>query len=466
MADYDMGDLLVGPGGAGGNFGTMTPQEAALAVTPGSVLDAMARRAASLPARITEQSERLRTTGEYDPGPMVEAMPYLYGAGTAFAPETALGSGGARLATTPAPDVLLERQRTAYPGIYQSPRALAEQAAARVAPEDPALQQLFGVSRQDLYDISQAGTRPGNIEPQLALPGPRSRGSYVAQNITTPQNAQRLIDVLSEAERRAPQLTQPMDAWYVMDPLYQRVARVVGAENAPAAYTKLNTLTAMASPGSPVPTEITRGTAAHMMAMQGRFPEFVQYGGKPGAVPELADVPGHPYHSTSQAGPMARYLETGQVEMGSPKVPTYIAASGVPETGFQANWPVPDAHFTRAVGAADVRRGTTDIGGSMQMPEYAGTAPWFREQVASPLGIQSVPAQARAWGVYAPQTGVESPIGAGKLELLAGNISRRAQKLGIDPNELLDRVILGTAHAAVGGLTLGGVLDAVSKEQQ
>jgi len=58
-----------------------------------------------------------------------------------------------------------------------------------------------------------------------------------------------------------------------------------------------------------------------------------------------------------------------------------------------------------------------------------------------------VPAQARMWGTYAPQTGVDTPVGAPKLELLAQAISERAQKLGIDPQKLRDDVLTGKAHA-------------------
>ena len=61
--------------------------------------------------------------------------------------------------------------RVANPGIYKRPDVIAAEAAARVEPEHPALKQLFGVTRQDLYDISQAGTRQGNKETQLWQPG-------------------------------------------------------------------------------------------------------------------------------------------------------------------------------------------------------------------------------------------------------------------------------------------------------
>jgi hypothetical protein len=245
------------------------------------------------------------------------------------------------------------------------------------------------------------------------------------------------------------------------------MVQLVGPEQAKRDYMRFNTLGSMASPGSEVMTEINRGTAANMMAHQGQFPLFQKYGGmaeaKRGAdfPPELRDVIGHPYHSTAQAGPMGRYLESGAVDMTSPKVPLYIQASGVPETGFQTVLPVADAHFTRAIGASDVRaaHGHTKPGVSMKSPEYGQIGPWFRENVAAPLGIQAVPGQARLWGLMAPQTGVDTAIGAPKLELLAQRIYERAKEKGIDSKVMRDYVLRGGAHAGIlGGLIGPGLM--------
>ena len=56
---------------------------------------------------------------------------------------------------------------------------IAREAAARVAPEHPALKELFGVTRDDLYEISGRGTRKGNNAPNIWMPG-KGRGSYAA----------------------------------------------------------------------------------------------------------------------------------------------------------------------------------------------------------------------------------------------------------------------------------------------
>ena len=342
--------------------------------------------------------------------------------------------------------------RVFAPGVYKDPRTIVSEAAARVAPEHPALKDLFGVTRDDLYGMSQQGTRQGNIEPTIPTVGKPGQ-SAAAQAIMNPANAQRMVDVLAEAQKRAPQLTNPMDAWYVMDPMYQRMAKLVGPEQAKIDYMRLNSIVTPFSSGSPVQTEINRGTAAHQMATQGNFADFLKYGNTKASArgadfpPELSDVKGHVYH-LNQARPVERYLQTGEhgYSQDTVKVPLYMQASGVPETGFQTRLPVPDAHFTRATGMPDVRT-NAEPGAYMGRTEYREVGPWFRENVAKPLGVEAVPAQGRMWGVYGPQTDVKTLLGAPKLELFAQNIWERAQKLGLDPQKLRDDVLQGKAHA-------------------
>jgi hypothetical protein len=343
-----------------------------------------------------------------------------------------------------------DAQRVFAPGVYKRPDVIAREAAAQVAPEHPAMKQLFGVTRDDLYEIGQRGTRQGNVEPSYKMPGKIS-GSYVSDALMTPKNAQRQIDALTEAQKY-PELIKGMDSWYVMDPAFQRMVQLVGKEQAIKDYKQFNTVVPMFSPASPVTTELNRGTAANMMINRGQWPVFERYAGI--AVDDrgrnfpaaLRDVTPHPYHSTAQSGPVGRFLESGKIEMSQPKVPLYMQASGVPETGFQTRLPVPDAHWGRSVGVADVRT-TAKPGVSLKGPEYHQLGPWYRENVAKPLGIEAVPAQGRQWGTYAPQTGVDTPIGAPKLELLAQMIWERAAKLGIDPKKLRDDVLQGKEHA-------------------
>ena len=340
-------------------------------------------------------------------------------------------------------------QRMEFPGIYKRPDVIAAEAAANVAPEDPALKQLFGVTRDDMFEAAKG--RKGAIDPVLPGAAANPKGSAAAENIMTRRNRQRLVDVLSEAEKH-PNLTHGMDAWYYMDPAYQRLGQLVGPENAPAAYKQFNSLSGMASPGSDVLTEINRGTAANWLANEGRFEDFKKFGGRAagnrgGDFPQdMVNVMGHPYHSTAQAQAMEKFMQSGQVQMESPKVPMYIQASGAGPEGFQTAMPVGDAHWSRGVGLADVRTNKA-FGASVSTPEMSQLGPWWRDKVAAAVGLESVPAQARLWGTMAPQTGVGTAVGAPKLELLVQQIMKAAKREGIPPEQMRDLVLMGKAHA-------------------
>ena len=209
---------------------------------------------------------------------------------------------------------------------------------------------------------------------------------------------------------------------------------------------------------SDVLTEINRGTAALNMIKQQRFEDFLKHGGAKvegryeSSFPEdLHGVMGHPYHSTAQAIPMSKYLLENKVDMDSPKVPLYIQSAGVPETGFQIDLPVGDAHWSRGVGLADVRGGKK-YDASVSMPELLSLGPWWREKIAKPLGTNAVNAQARAWGTFAPATGVTTPVGAPKLELIAQKIMDTARAYDLSPEEARDKLLLGEVYAPNLGL--------------
>jgi hypothetical protein len=383
-------------------------------------------------------------------------------------------AAGAALKTNKSVATVKNPHSVTFPGIYDDPRELV--ARAKVAPEDPLLKQLFGVTRDDLYDIAEQGTRQGNItEAPFNIPQ-KARGSAAAQQVMNPRNTQRLVDILTEARER-PDLFKGMASWYTMDPAYQRLEQLLGPERAKAEYMRFNTLTGMASPGSEVLTELNRGTAANWLAKEGRFGDFEKYAGmaeaKRGAnfPDDMRDVLGHAYHKTAQAAPMRSYLDSGELQMQSAKVPSYIAASGVPETGFQTAWPVGDAHWSRLVGLPDVRGMVSAPGkgglktqavASAEVPEMATLGPWWRDKVAGAQGLEAVPAQAVVWGAGSNATGVTSPIGAPKLELLAQQIGKTAQRLGVSPETARDMVLLGKTHAGfadpalLGGVAAGG----------
>ena len=64
-------------------------------------------------------------------------------------------------------------------------------------------------------------------------------------------------------------------------------------------------------------------------------------------------------------------------------------------------------------------------------------------------GLQSVPAQAVVWGAGANATGVTSPIGAPKLELLAQQIAKAAERMGVSPATARDMIIRRQGHAGL-----------------
>ena len=358
--------------------------------------------------------------------------------------------------------------RISYPGIYKPASLLASEAERKVAAENPALKELFGVTRDDLFGILQdrgEGPRSSLIErPSRQRPNP------AAEKVMGSRNTERLLENLDVATREAPGLVRGMAPWYVMDPAYTRLVELVGPEEAAARYNQFNTLTGMASPGSDVITELRRGSAANMLATQGRFDDFENYvglsEGKRAKLkdfpPDLVDAPGHAYHSTAHGKPMRNYLDSGEVNLSSVKVPTYIEASGIPGVPgipFQSGTPIGDAHYVRGIGLSDAREPRVDPGKSISPAELRTLEDWWQNQVARPSGLESVPTQAINWGLYGPQTGVETELGVPKLELLAGRIKQRAAQLGMDPRQLRDEILLGKNYAEIAATAgLGGLL--------
>ena len=342
-------------------------------------------------------------------------------------------------------------QRSAYPGIYDDPKEIMSR--VKTAPEDPILRELFGTTRKELHDIAlsrgDVSTKsiPGVIETK------RATGSAAAKNAMTDENAERLRNTIAAFKDHDESAYHGMVGWYVMDQLHRAVEKVLGkGKAADAAYSRLNHFMGMASPGSDVVTELKRGTAAHMMDTQGRFNEFEKYGGQAEGArgkkfpTEMEDVPGHPYHSTAQAGPMRRYVDTGAGPQ-APKTSMYVAASERGKSpGFQNKVLVGDSHFSRGFGLSDVRT-AKDFSGSISGPELRDLHPWYHEHVAKPSGLPATSAQAVQWGALSHETGVETPVGAPKLELFAQQVKKAAERMGITPKEALTRIIKGVAHA-------------------
>jgi hypothetical protein len=346
--------------------------------------------------------------------------------------------------------------RNEYPGVYKRPDVIAKEAAARVAPEDPMLKRLFGVTRDDLFEMSKRqGNEPGFIPGASKNP----KGSAAAEAVMNPRNTQRLIDVLGEVKTNAPDLYRGMHAWYTMDPQYHRMVELMGEEKAKQMYHRLNTFGGIESPNLPVPVEFNRASAANWLAEQGRMPDWIKYGGLrdkhlvEGMPSDIIGVPGRVGHQRASES-QRKFLETGEHGMISPKAPPYIQASSVPELGFQTDLPVGDAHWSRFIGLPDVRT-SKEVSASVSTPELQQLAPWWKNDVAGASGLESVPAQAIVWGAGSPQTGVKTAIGAGKLELQAIQMAEAAKRLGISPETARDMILMGEQRA---GKKQGGLV--------
>ncbi len=343
------------------------------------------------------------------------------------------------------------------PGIYEDPKLLAQQAEQLVAPETGSMERLFGVTRADL---AQAAETPGSAPGVIPGAAKNSRGTQHGELVTQASNTRRLRTGLEAAREYAPNLFTGMKGWYIMDPAHQRLVSLVGPEEAARRYERLNALNAMASPGSDVITELLRGGAANRLSRLGRFDDFDKYAGMTledrldlGLPEDLLTIPSHAYHKTAQSPAMRKFLETGASQMKSPKVPLYMQAALAQALGRQSDILVGDAHWSRGTGLPDVRPLRKDRKTGLMLPnessvstaELQELAPWWREQVAAPAGLQAVPGQAVAWGLYSPRTGVDTPIGAPKLELMSDLIEAAAKERGISPADMRDMYLLGDA---------------------
>jgi hypothetical protein len=202
---------------------------------------------------------------------------------------------------------------------------------------------------------------------------------------------------------------------------------------------------------SPVVREIKRGTAAAMMAAEGNFDKFAKYGDLPQKKAPAAlkaknfelGNEGSMAHG-SQAPAMGRFLKTGQ-EANAVKTGTYRRASDAPSrTGsdYQNTQTVGDSHWSRGVGLADVRAAKA-YEGSAEGTEMKVLAPWYHDQIARhpDINLPSTSAQAVQWGALSHETGVDTKIGAPKLEIWADQIANAAERAGIKPIEMWERIV-------------------------
>jgi hypothetical protein len=342
-------------------------------------------------------------------------------------------------------------RRSAYPGIYDDPKDVMSR--LDTVPESPHLKEIFGTTRKEMHD---AVVERGDVAPKSPMPGmaPKGKGSEHAQQVTTPENAERIRNAITALKEHDPSAYHGMVAWYHSDPMYHSIKKILGgdAERASDVYHKLNTYTALASPMSSVGPEIVRGTAAATTAAEGNFDQFSRYGGLPAEKLSSKNAPalknlelgfeGHAFHGTAQAPAMQRFNQTGE-EARAVKTGAYRRASDAPSrpgSEYQNTVLVGDSHFSRGAGLADVR-GAAAYDGSIEGPELKVVHPWYHENVAKPLGIPATSAQAAQWAAFSHETGVETPIGAPKLEIWADQIADAAKRAGVKPREMWERIV-------------------------
>jgi hypothetical protein len=141
---------------------------------------------------------------------------------------------------------------------------------------------------------------------------------------------------------------------------------------------------------------------------------------------------------------MSRFNETGQ-EANAVKTGTYRRssdASSRPGSDHQNTVPVGDSHWARGVGLADVR-GAKDFDGSAEGTEMKVLGRWYHDEVARhpDINIPSTSAQAVQWGALSKETGVDTPVGAPKLELWADEIAAAAKRAGVAPKVMWERIV-------------------------
>jgi len=346
-----------------------------------------------------------------------------------------------------------------FPGIWKNPRELAEFAETRLEKEDPILRQLFGVGREELSEIANRSMNPDWVPPSVIMGG---KGSSAARNVMTPANTQRLQDILHEGMQRAPGVSEGSKGWYVLDPMYQRMEELVGPEQAAKDFERMNAMMGMSSPATTPMVEIPRGNVASYLEGQGRFDEYKRYGGAPPEAPfefrrEFPGLLGHAYHDTAMIPAMEDWLRGGGGAKTA-KVPAYIQASLPPQLGGQSSSMVGDAHYARAIGLADTRGKSGNVGKSLSNPEFATARDWWKNRVAAKVGLEAVPAQAMLWSLMGPQTGMDGAVGAPKLEMIAKLIERAAKKRGVSPETMRDLILSGKDHLGLmgAGLLVGG----------
>jgi hypothetical protein len=362
-------------------------------------------------------------------------------------------------------------RRVMYPLIYSDPRDLVSMAKQRYAPDlgtESPMYKLFGHTRESLDDLARSNKpfdlpRPSSPDWAAFIRPDAARGNSNTAQVMNPRNERRILDVLGEG-LKDPDL-RTMRSWYEMSPLWEHMDKLgISDRDMRALNVRMGVMSPQASPSE----EIPRGFAANYLSKQGRLEDFFRHGAatNPAELPaDLQWLPGHMAHG-SHLGALHEFEELGRL-WPSPKtnkVLSYIAASD-PRLPLY-DMPVADSHFTRMTGLPDVRTatGTGTLRANMQNPEYGDLAPWWNRRIADKIDEYPRDAQALAWGLFGPATGVKQ-IGKPKLEVISDYIDEVARLTGRHPEDARDLLLtgqIGGAHAEGGhidGYQSGGKIN-------
>jgi hypothetical protein len=349
--------------------------------------------------------------------------------------------------------------RTEFPGIYKDPAdIIADLKSGVFIPEGENMQRLFGVSRHNLDEISQ-GRDYSHLEgvPHAFTPPPRGKGSAISEQVLTPRNMQRYLDLYGEVEKHPDILNTR--AWYELQPLWDHMAKLgISPEEMMLFNARLGLHSAGANPIS----EINRGTLAHKLIGEGRLDDYLMFGGRgmtdtplksgeirasrfntPGFPADMLDMKSHAFHPL-HAQMLENLEREGKLVTDTHKIPTYI--QGTDPILADPRRPIADSHIARGAGYSDVRTGGPATRYTeLTNPEFADFVPWW-QRIADQAGEQPRDLQALMWNVLGPQTGVDY-IGTPKLEMLSDQIMRTARRLGVSPEKARDLVLTGKAGA-------------------
>ena len=415
MADYSLADILsglVGPaaggGQAGGAYGTMTPQEAAAAVTPGSVLEALARRPAQLAAMPGQayQGQPIKTPGQISDVDVARQL-LSEGAINRAAPEAAtymIGAGGAPAEAAAMPDV----------AIGSGSRKLAAPAIVGNAP-------LFDYSRlHEVPDVRQF-VIPRNVP---------ARGVPEDFTSLTPEAIARANAAVEAG------IKQGGLKWYNTMPLRDLYSEYLGGAEGPQRYHGYMSAVGATSPDTVVPLNIriasyydylmrNRDELGNPLPLPPRIknPETGNW-----MVPKGAIEPG--YGARAQAlhvQNMEALRDTGQLPfLQNPKPPSFVA-------NLEGNYlPVTiDRHNLRLFGIP-----RSEPGGGYGYLEGLESAQ------AGRMGIQPAQYQSSGWLGGAEQTGVRSS-NLPWLQEFENAIGTTADIKGLTPKQALRQFITG-----------------------